>query len=99
MTPSWIYFLHAPRKNFAETMSEEEQQIMGLHAQHLQKLLDEGTLIIGGPTLGEVNTGIAIFDAPDEQAARDILAADPAVSSGLLEGELRPYLAGFLRGR
>ena len=25
----WVYFIHAPRENFAETMTEEEQQVWG----------------------------------------------------------------------
>jgi hypothetical protein len=31
---------------------------------------------------GRVNTGVAVFGAPDEAAAQQVMAADPATSSG-----------------
>jgi uncharacterized protein YciI len=95
----WIMFLHAPRARFAETMSDEEARIMGAHFERLQKLYADGTMILVGPTLGEVNTGIAVFEAPDEAAAQRIVDEDPAVASGLMQGELRPYEISLLRGR
>jgi hypothetical protein len=35
----WIYFLHAPRENFAETMTDEEQQVWSAHLERFQRLL------------------------------------------------------------
>lgn len=95
----WIYFLHPPRENFAATMTAEEQEAWARHFDRLQQLLDEGVLILAGPTLGQINTGIAVFEAPDEDAARAIVAADPAVAGGFAEGELRPFRVSLLRGR
>ncbi len=97
--PEWIYFIHPPREDFAATMTDEEQQVWGVHFERLKRLLDEGTLILAGPTLGSVNTGIAIIEAPDEDAARTIMDEDPAISSGFAQGELRPFRASLLRGR
>lgn len=34
-------------------------------------------LIAAGPCLGQVNTGIAIFEAPDQETARRIVAGEP----------------------
>jgi uncharacterized protein YciI len=56
-------------------------------------------LILAGPTLGSVNTGVAIIEAPDEPAARALMAADPAIRSGVATGELRPFRVSLLRGR
>ena len=95
----WIYFLHAPRDDFAATMTDEEQQVWGAHFERLQRLHAEGTMILVGPTLGRVNTGIAIFEAPDEQSARRIMEEDPAIASGIARGELRPFQVALLRGR
>ena len=86
--PEWIYFLHAPRERFAETITDEEQAIMGRHADYLFALLEEGKLLLAGPTLGRVNTGIAIFEAPDEAGAQAVLDADPSIVEGLMRGEL-----------
>jgi uncharacterized protein YciI len=95
----WIYLLHAPRERFAETASEDEQRIMGAHFERLQRMFAEGTIVLVGPTLGKVNTGIAVFEAPDEEAAQRVVDEDPAVASGLLRGELRPFRVSLLRGR
>jgi uncharacterized protein YciI len=95
----WIFFLHPPRDNFAATLTDEERAAFGEHARWLAKLLDDGVLILAGPTLGPINTGIGIFEAPDEETARAIIAEDPVSRGGFARAELRPYQLGFLRGR
>jgi uncharacterized protein YciI len=95
----WIFFLHPPREDFAATMTDDEQRVWGEHAERLQRALGEGTLILAGPTLGRTNTGLCVFEAPDEDAARRFMDADPAITSGYATGELRPFRASFLRGR
>jgi uncharacterized protein YciI len=95
----WIYFLHPPRDNFAETMTGEEQQVWGVHFERLQRLLAEGVVALAGPTLGRVNTGIVILEAPDEEAARKLMEEDPVVAGGYARAELRPFRISLLRGR
>jgi uncharacterized protein YciI len=95
----WIYFIHAPRENFAETMTAEEQEVWGVHFERFQKLLADGVIVLVGPTLGPVNTGIAIFEAPDEETARRIMDEDPVIAGGYARGELRPFRVSLLRGR
>ena len=56
-------------------------------------------LIAAGPCVGQVNTGLAIFEAPDEQTARRVVAGEPVTSGGYMGGDLRPYRLGLLRGR
>ena len=95
----WIYFIHTPRDDFAATMTDEEQCVWGEHFERLKRLLSEGTLVLAGPTLGTINTGIAIIEAPDEETARRIMAEDPTIASGLATGELRGFRVSLLRGR
>jgi uncharacterized protein YciI len=97
--PEWIFFLHTPREDFAATMTDDEKRVWGEHAERLQGALADGTLILAGPTLGRINTGICVFEAPDEEAARRFMEADPTITSGYATGELRPFRASFLRGR
>jgi uncharacterized protein YciI len=52
-----------------------------------------------GPTLGPINTGISIFEAPDEAAAQRIVEEDPVVVGGYARAELRPFRVSLLRGR
>jgi uncharacterized protein YciI len=95
----WIYFLHPPRDGFAASMTDEERAAFERHFEYLERLLGEGLLVLAGPTLGEVNTGIAVFEAHDEDMARRIMADDPAIASGVVSGELRPMRISLLRGR
>ena len=95
----WIYFLHPPREDFAATMTDEEQRVWGEHFTRLQRMMAEGVLVLAGPTLGRVNTGIAVFEAEDEAAARTVMEEDPAIASGIATGELRGFSTALLRGR
>jgi len=97
--PEWVYFIHPPREDFAATMTDAEKQAWAEHAERLGRLLADGVLILAGPTLGRVNTGIAVIEATDEDTARRIMLEDPAIASGFATGELRPFRASFLRGR
>jgi hypothetical protein len=56
-------------------------------------------LIVASPRTGQLNTGIAIFEAPDKETARRIVADEPVTSGGNMDGDLRPYRPGLLRGR
>ena len=80
-------------------MTDEERAVWGIHFERFERLLAEGTIILVGPTLGETNTGIAIFEAPDEAAARRIMDEDPVLAGGFARGELRPFRVSLLRGR
>jgi uncharacterized protein YciI len=95
----WIYFLHPPRENFAATMTDEEREVWAVHFERFEHMMAEGSLILVGPTLGRINTGIAIFEAPDEETARRIMEEDPVVAGGFARGELRPFRVSLLRGR
>jgi uncharacterized protein YciI len=95
----WIYFIHPPREDFAATMTPEEGAAWGVHFERFERMLAEGSLILVGPTLGSVNTGIAIFEATDEAAARRIMDEDPVIAGGFARGELRPFRVSLMRGR
>ena len=95
----WIYFIHPPREDFAETMTDAEREAWGRHFARLKRLLADGTLVLAGPTLGTVNTGIAVIEAPDEEAARQLMNEDPAIADGFARGELREFRVSLLRGR
>lgn len=95
----WIYFLHPPREDFAATMTAEEEAVWAVHFERLKSLLAEGVIVLAGPTLGQINTGITVFEAPDEGSARRIMDDDPVVAGGFARGELRPFRVSLLRGR
>jgi uncharacterized protein YciI len=95
----WIYFIHPPREDFAATMTDEERAVWSVHFARLEATLADGTLILAGPTLGTVNTGVTVFEAPDEATARAFMDEDPVIRGGYARGELRPFRVSLLRGR
>jgi uncharacterized protein YciI len=95
----WVYLLHPPRENFAATMTDEEAAAFKGHFEWLDGLFERGSLVMVGASGGATNTGIGIFEAPDEDAARAIVAQDPVAAGGYARGDLRPFDLGLLRGR
>ncbi|HXQ96455.1 MAG TPA: YciI family protein [Candidatus Acidoferrales bacterium] len=95
----WIYLLHPPRTDFAATMTAEESRVWDVHFERLRRLLGDGVLILAGPTLGSVNTGIVVFEADTEDEARRVVEEDPVVAGGYARGELRQFRVSLLRGR
>ena len=82
-------------------MTDEEQAVWGRTSSCSQRRLDDGSLILAGPTLGQINTGIHVFEAPDEETAERMMNEDPAISSGIARASCaasaRRSCAGSLR--
>jgi uncharacterized protein YciI len=95
----WIYLIHPPREDFADTMTEAESEAWDRHWARIKRLYDEGRIVLVGPTLGRHNTGICVFEAPDEAAALEVMNGDPTIAEGYATGELRAMRVSLLRGR
>lgn len=68
-----------------------ERQALKPHAVYIQRLLADGKLVGGGPTL-DVEGGMAIVRAASADEARAMLAADPAITAGVFVAEVRTWL-------
>jgi len=86
-------FQYAPGPAWRAGVPMREQGL-GPHAAYMQRLQDEGRLFAGG---GYVNAdgGMAIVSAANLEEARAILAADPAITSGIFVAELRHWRPRF----
>ena len=71
---------------------EEARQIQDAHMAHMQKMADDGKLIIAGPfaEAGDLR-GLFIFNVPTLEEAKALTASDPAVKAGRLKMEIRPW--------
>ncbi len=88
---SWLLFLRPHRPEMPFEPTEEEDRITGEHFAYLQRLRAEGKLLLAGPSPVAGDTiGIGIFDIDDEAEVRSLVAADPAVASGIMTAEIRP---------
>jgi uncharacterized protein YciI len=94
----WLCISRPPRPTFLEDSTPEEDAVMGAHFEYLKGLLDEGKLILAGPSL-EPPFGVIVFEAETEDEARRLIDSDPSVSAGLQTPELHPFRASLLRGR
>jgi len=96
----FIYLLRlVPRLYSDANWAKEDKTVLERHFARFQEATKSGQLILAGRTNepGDKTFGIAIFEAPDEAAARVFMQADPAVASGLMTAELRPFAVALER--
>ena len=80
---AFLYRLQPPRPSFAQDMSPEEAGVMQRHMGYWQDLLSRDVAVAYGPVMDPDDPwGLGLLDVDDEQRARAIGDADPAVESG-----------------
>ena len=95
-----LVLLNPARDNFwPDGPNSEEQAIIGQHFLRLQALEREGVLVFAGPSTDMIGPGVVILDTADEDAAREIMESDPAVSAGVFTAVLHPVNLSLLRER
>jgi uncharacterized protein YciI len=88
--------IHTPGSKWIPGKSLFEQVGVREHVDHYMKLLEAGKLALGGPHLDGKAGGMMIPAAGvTEEEIAAFAAADPAVKSGLLLVEIRPWLIGM----
>jgi uncharacterized protein len=88
---SFLVLLRPARPEMPFEPTEEESRIVGEHYDYLVGLRDAGKLVVAGPSIVPDDTiGIGVLDVDDEAEVQAIVAADPAVSSGVMTAEIRP---------
>lgn len=89
---SWLVVLRPVREEMPFEPTEEESRIVSEHYEYLQQLHGEGRLVLAGPSALPGDTfGLGIFDQDDRSEVEAIVAADPAVTGGVMTAEIRPY--------
>ena len=96
----FIYVLRlVPRLHADSAWTKEDKAVLERHFVRFQDAAKSGQLILAGRTSepGDKTLGIAIFEAPDEDAARKFVQEDPAVVGGLMTAELHPFAVALRR--
>lgn len=83
------------RPNFPNTMTEEEEKIMGEHFDYLKNLMVQDKLILAGPTLDD-SGGYIILNTTSEDTAREIMSEDPSISSGIMTPDFHPFRVSLI---
>lgn len=98
MTDRCFVVFHAPGPAWEPGLPLMQQVGVQEHRMHYAKLAAEGRLMLGGPFGDSAGGGMMICKPGlDEDALRMHALADPAVESGLLQFEIRPWMPA-LRG-
>lgn len=82
-----------------DNWTEKEEEIVNRHFVELQRLLNEGKLILAGRTLNmdEKTFGIVILEADSEEEAQFMMKNDPAIAEGIMTAELFPYRVALIK--
>jgi uncharacterized protein YciI len=77
----------------------EESKVLGEHFAYLEKLAEQGTVILAGRTLNtdESSFGIVILEVASEAEAQTLIDSDPAVQNGVMKAKLYPYRVALMR--
>mgnify|MGYP001255330979 CR=1 FL=1 len=88
--------IHSAGPRWEPGKSFFQQPGLELHIAHYRQLLEQGKLLAGGPFPQGPAGGMMIPEpGVSEQEITEFANADPAVKSGLLNVEIRPWLVGM----
>jgi uncharacterized protein len=96
----FIYVLRLVSRLYSDSnWTKEDKTVLERHFARFQEAAKSGQLILAGRTKepGDKTFGIAIFEASDEEAARNFMQADPAIAGGLMTAELHPFAVALER--
>jgi len=80
-------------------MTLAKRELMEQHKRYWMELTDQGTAVVFGPVLDPTGLrGLAIVEVANEEEARTVSSADPAVSGGLQSPTVSPMRVGKIRG-
>ncbi len=71
---------------------ETATNLQRMHLENIQRLADEGKLVLAGPFLDDGKLrGIYIFNVTSVEEVRALTETDPAIKAGRLEMDLHPW--------
>ncbi len=74
----------------------EVMKIHEAHMAHINKMAEEGSIIVAGPFVGQTGdsalAGMFLFKVDSEEKARELANADPAVQAGRFFIQIVPWM-------
>ena len=75
----FVLHLLPSRPDFAQTMTQEEREIMMQHVGYWTEIMNQGKVLAFGPVLDPKEVyGLGIIAVDSEQEVKDFIAKDPA---------------------
>lgn len=97
----FVYVLKLiPRLLSEKNWTPQDNSIVGKHFRRLQKLHQEGKVILAGRTLNEADAsqfGIVILAVGSEEEARKLMEEDDAVKEQIMTAQLFPFRVALIR--
>jgi uncharacterized protein YciI len=76
--------LTPPRPTFMIDMTDAERQLMRQHVAYWSELAAKGSAIVFGPVADpQGGYGVAVIEAPDEAAVRELSTHDPVITASV----------------
>lgn len=93
--PLYLFRLIPPRADFAQTMTDAEQDAMAGHTEYWKELLAAGRVVVYGPVADPEGVwGLGVLRAADRAEALAIGEADPSVIAGVNTFEVLEIMDG-----
>ncbi|MCF6137531.1 YciI family protein [Pseudalkalibacillus berkeleyi] len=92
----YLYKLIPYRKDFIDTITAEENQILSEHYSYLEQLLETKELVLAGPCL-DGSLGIVILRTQSFERAESLMNEDPSVVKGVMSASLHPYRVSLMQ--
>jgi uncharacterized protein len=96
----FVYVLKiVPALHDASKRTAKENEAVGRHFTRLKAATDAGQVIFAGRSNEALDAtfGLVVFEADTEAAAKQFMAADPAVEAGVMSATLHPYVLALQR--
>jgi uncharacterized protein YciI len=94
--PMRFVVIHKPGPRWQYGVDFRQQEGVGEHVQHYLKLHEQGKLQLGGPfLLPDVGGMMVTTKDVTQEEIESFAAADPAVQSGFLIFEVRPWMTAM----
>ena len=91
MTTYYMAFLKKGPK-WSPEITDETKKVQAAHLRNIEKLVEEGKMILAGPFLDEWEVrGIFVYNVESMEEAIALTEQDPAVIAGRLSLEVHPW--------
>ena len=91
----FLFKLLPPRADFAQTMTDDEQEAMADHMTYWQQLMADGKVLVYGPVADPEGVwGMGVMRVADRAEALEIGERDPSVTVGVNTFEVFEIMGG-----
>jgi len=96
----YIYVLRpAQRLHDSKAWTKQDNDAVAKHFARLQEATKQGKVILAGRTDEPLDKtfGLVLFEAENDEAARQFMETDPTIIAGVMSATLHPYSVALLR--